>query len=488
MAWPARLMPTFALITALAGGCQVAVPDSTPRAPAVAPLLNVLDAEPASETAGGAADPIAVTTVLTPEAKHRDISLAECIALALENGRTGEFFDAAGGLRRTSVTGLVRGIPPQAQSDSIRVFAFDPAVAGTDIDQALARFDVLWQTRAVFDRVDEPAGIDNASAFFPSVSGLNKPTVSSIASSSSFISGFNRLDTGEFSTGLIKPLATGGVAGITFRTDYFQIPSQTASALRFPDTNDQVVLNNPLANPAIRPAVDFTFEQPLLRGNGVLINQIRDSLPGSVRNLLPPGGRAPGILVARITMEQSRLEFERRVQELVFTVEEAYWDLYASYWDLYSREAGLRQALSAWQVAKQRFALGGVGAEEVAQIEAQYQGFRRQRLEALGNGGNGRLGVLEAERRLRYVVGLPAEDGSRLIPSDHPTDTPYLPDWTAAVADARSRRPELLTDPTGDQGRRVGGTQGEGPSAAGPALHCQVQCQRPGADVRQRAG
>jgi hypothetical protein len=38
----------------------------------------------------------------------------------------------------------------------------------------------------------------------------------------------------------------------------------------------------------------------------------------------------------------------------------------------------------------------------------------------------------------------PAEDGTRLIPSDHPVDTPCRPDWDAGLAEARARRPELL--------------------------------------------
>ena len=296
----------------------------------------------------------------------------------------------------------------------------------------------------VYDRIDRPPGIDNASSIFPVITGLNNSTVSSLFSGLGFVNGFNRLDTGEFKTELLKPLPTGGVAGVTFRTDYFQVPSQTPQGIRTAFSPDTLTFVSNLPNPSIRPAIDFTFEQPLLRGAGVLINQIRDTLPPGVQNLLLPGGGPPGILIARISLEESRLEFERRVHELVFTVEEAYWELYCAYWDLYSREAGMRQALAAWQVAKGRYALGGVGVEEVAQIEAQYQTFRRQRLEALGNGAAGRVGVLEAERRLHYVVGLPPEDGTRLIPSDRPVDAPYVPDWAEAVAEARTRRPELL--------------------------------------------
>ena len=74
------------------------------------------------------------------------------------------------------------------------------------------------------------------------------------------------------------------------------------------------------------------FEQPLLRGAGVDINQILDSHPGGYRNPFPVSNRAPGIMLARIGHAKSQLEFERRVHDLVFKVEEAYWNLYSAYW------------------------------------------------------------------------------------------------------------------------------------------------------------
>src|SRR5437879_820991 len=56
----------------------------------------------------------AVSTVASPEAPKRFISLSECIAIALENGRTGTFFDRTGSERHSSVTGLTREAPVAA--------------------------------------------------------------------------------------------------------------------------------------------------------------------------------------------------------------------------------------------------------------------------------------------------------------------------------------------------------------------------------------
>src|SRR5262249_37658680 len=62
--------------------------------------------------------------------------------------------------------------------------------------------------------------------------------------------------------------------------------------------------------------------------------------------------------------------------------------------------------------------------------------FRAQRLQAIDT-------VLDNERQLRSLTGLPVEDGTRLMPSDSPTLAPYQPDWDTALQEALTRRPEL---------------------------------------------
>jgi outer membrane protein TolC len=58
----------------------------------------------------------------------------------------------------------------------------------------------------------------------------------------------------------------------------------------------------------------------------------------------------------------------------------------------------------------------------------------------LGGGG----GVLYAERRLRYIVGLPILEGTRLIPADTPTTAPLVLDWSSDYTQALGQRPELI--------------------------------------------
>lgn len=343
-----------------------------------------------------------VRTVLNPDAPKRYISLAECIALALENGRIAQAATIAPVPIRAQPGGFA---DPSLLTDQIRVFAYDPAELSNEIEASLAKFDAVWQTAMIWQKQDRPVG-----------TALER-----------FQAGFQTVierDVAQFQTRLVKPLPTGGVAGITFSTDYefSNLPA--------------------LVNPAYRPVLEFSFEQPLLQGAGVGINQLRSTHPGSLLFNIPVGGRAQGILLARLTYNASQFEFQRRVQELLLGVERAYWDLYSAYWELFSAEIGMRQALRAWQRAKARFDAGQEPIYNVAQIEEQYQVFRAQRLQALGRGG-ARPGVLEAERRLRYLIGLPAEDGTRLVPADAPTTAPYQPNFEEAFREALANRPEL---------------------------------------------
>ncbi len=426
-----RLLAKILILAAILSGCQqeaatriTALKDYQPS------LLKEDDFRPTAQECPPAA-PAEITTVLSPDRPQRLISLAECIAIALEHGRTGDSLDWNGaGVGGASGQGAAPGV-----NDSIRVFAYDPAIAATEIDESLSKFDAVFRSGFIFNHYDEPPGIDilGLQGLGSGASLVGIPVTG--AANSGILGLFNNVgtfDTAQFRSEILKPLPTGGVAGITFRTDF--VSQDLPVSVPFVGTNA-----------VYRPAVDLTFEQPLLRGGGVTHQPAtNDTLPTALRSPVPTGGRVPGIMLTRIAHDEAKLEFERAIhQAFLFAVEGAYWDLYSAYYDLYSRGEAMEQAMAAWQVAKKRYDLGTLDVEDLAQIEGQYQAFRAQRLEALGDGA-ARTGVLEAERRLRYVLGMPPEDGSRLVPLDAPTDAPVEPCWQAAVADATTYRPELL--------------------------------------------
>jgi outer membrane protein TolC len=353
--------------------------------------------------AGVTPSPAAITaapsTVDEPERPIRYLPLAEAIAIALQQGNIGD----------PSLTGNAndQGLLPSAQSaaitSNIRVFALDPAVAGLDIERSLSKFDAVWTSSMNWNTTDRPVGtpLDTFQA------GGQTNAI--------------RQEAATFSTGLLKPLPTGGVAGITFNTAYnfTNLPSRV--------------------NPSYQPSLQFSFEQPLLQGFGVEINQLRPSHPGSIvtPGVFNPQPTAEGVLVTRLRYDQARADFDRVVQQMVTNVEVAYWNLYGSYWNLYAQEAALRQAYMAWRILRIRFESGKSNTGEVAQARGQYELFRGNRLDALAQ-------VLDNERQLRRLMNLPTEDGTRLVPADAPTLAAFRPDWNAALNEALALRPELV--------------------------------------------
>jgi outer membrane protein TolC len=348
-------------------------------------------------------------TVLHPEAKIRYISLAEAISISLEQG-------TVNGYQGPSVLGRVPSLndAPGAfsgqgfiGSDPIRALALDPAVLGANIESALSKFDARFTSSMTWTTTEQPVGGPQTG-----IQAIGRPALQSINTQAA-----------AFNAAIVKPLPTGGVAGITFMTDYS-------------------LNNSPLSrvNPSYTPTLQFNFEQPLLQGFGVDINQLRAAHPGGILtgDQFPTTTRAnEGILITRLRYDQSRAEFERNVHLLVWNVEQAYWTLYGAYWDLYSREQALRQAYEAWKINNARFLAGRVPIADFAQTRGQYELFRGDRIESLGR-------LLEAERTLRGFLGLPMSDGCRLVPSDTPTLAPYHPDWCAALNETLALRPDLV--------------------------------------------
>ncbi|HJT77235.1 MAG TPA: TolC family protein, partial [Gemmataceae bacterium] len=350
----------------------------------------------------------APATVLHPERDIRYISLAEAISIALEHG-TVNGFQPPGPGRAPTVSDVLVSFTGQGiagATDSIRVLALDPGIIGANIERSLSKFDARWNTSMTWASQDQPIG--NAQQ---GVQALGNPQLQALTS-----------ETANFNTSIVKPLPTGGVAGITFLNNYD-------------------FTNSPLArvNPSYQPTLQFNFEQPLLQGFGVEINQLRAAHPGGILqgDQIAANPAVEGILITRLRYDQSRAEFERQVATLLLNVEQAYWTLYGAYWQLYSNEQALRQAFEAWRISNARYLAGRLSIADFAQTRGQYELFRVNRIQSLD-------AVLEAERNLRGFLGLPMEDCKRLVPCDTPTLAPYHPDWCTALNEALALRPELV--------------------------------------------
>src|SRR5581483_6548052 len=199
----------------------------------------------------------------------RYISLAECIALALENGTVGSVGSALAGAGPVGTESLGtftgRGF---SGTDAIRVLALDPATVGAGIESSLSKFDAVWTTGMNWSATDRPSGT--------SVDRILAGNLEAIITQNA-----------TFNTGVVKPLPTGGVAGITFNLPYTNTNQQAGK------------------NPQYTPQRQFQFEQPLLQGFGVEINQLRASHPGSLINggVLNTSPTPEGILITRLRFD-----------------------------------------------------------------------------------------------------------------------------------------------------------------------------------------
>lgn len=334
-----------------------------------------------------------------PDRPARMITLKECIAISLEQGNAGFQTPTALGTKLEilpsfngqSITG----------TDSIKAFAIDPAVQAAELERSLSKFDVQWINSLTWQKVDNPTAAQ-------------------------FLTFSSQYDSASLSSTLVKPLPTGGIAAITFDTNYTKY------------ANAQTTVGN-FVNPNYVPQVQLTFEQPLLKLFGVEANELSPSHPGSqLLNIQPSGGNSTqGILLQRIHVDQQKADFDIRVNYMLTNVEVAYWNLYAAYYNLFAQEEGLKEAYLGFRFTDTRVLVGSDPSQNRDQARAQFERFRRMVIDARGQ-------VLESERQLRGLLGLRSDDGTRLVPIDEPNLAPYIPDFQEAANDAIAYRPELL--------------------------------------------
>ena len=399
--WAGRVLGGL-LAVASANGCkqQLFLEPSDYQDAAKGGTAAFLEARPDAPITPGLVPGAAPATVLDPARPARPLRLPEAIAIALENG-TGAFGTGSGTPGTGSEAVAQFNGRGTGSIDSIRAFALDPAVAAAEVERALSKFDARFINSITWNKVDQPV----------------------LSLQQSFANG----DTAQLTSTLAKPLPTGGVAGITFTTNYQKLST--------PPQNSQFVT----LNTAYTPSVQFSFEQPLLQGFGVEINQLLGTHPGSqLLQLRPSGGSgSEGILITRIRLDQQRAQFDFQLNNVLLNVEAAYWTLLSSYYNLTAQEEGLKQSLDSYTFYRAR-SDRGLNREQVAlQALAQYYNFARSVITARGQ-------VLESERQLRLLLNMRSDDGTRLVPVDDLIQAPYSPDIASAVTEAIANRPDLL--------------------------------------------
>jgi outer membrane protein TolC len=185
--------------------------------------------------------------------------------------------------------------------------------------------------------------------------------------------------------------------------------------------------------------VELGFRQPLLRGRGPEYNLIAGA--SANQDLL----LSNGVWIAQIDTDISAVEFQTAIAEFVSNVETAYWELGFAYQALQARRQARNSAKEQLEqvLERQRAGLRGGEAQNEAVAREQLYIFEAQYLDAL-TGTESQPGMRLAERRLRELLGLPADDGAAFLrPVDEPPTAKFVFDADAVINEAVAARPEL---------------------------------------------
>ena len=395
---PVRRLLLLSIAAIVLGGChRPFVPACTDRE-----LSCLLQSQVQRLASGGEqAEHDALRLGLPPEdnpTEYRDLRLEDAFRTALEHSQV---------LRDLGGTAI--RAPEAART------VFDPAIQHTDpqygVDAALSAFDANLSLRALGEKDNHR--MNNL------VFGEN---------------GLLKQDQFEFDTEVSKRTATGGLFAIRHRDVY---AADNTPTNQYPSAWDAIL--------------EGEVRQPLLQGAGVAFNRLAG--PGAAP------GTVNGVVIARLRSNISLTEFELGVRDMLSDIENAYWDLYYAYRDLESKKIARDLSLITWNRVKTRVEVQGSEATaNEAQAREQYFRFEEEVHNALygrllegtrnNNGSSGGTfranpGVRVAERRLRYLLGLPESDGALIRPADEPTLAKVSFDWASVAREALVRRPDL---------------------------------------------
>lgn len=328
--------------------------------------------------------PRSITTL--EDVEQRPISLNECIRMALSNAA----------IVRDDQSFLSPGNPLLANPQRITSI-FDNAIQDTGflignrgVEAALSDFDPVLTSNLQAGRTEDVQNTANI--------GLGQGDV--LAENSA-----------QWQTRLEKNFAHSGTFAVENNWSY--------------NRNNQTRL----FDSAYLGFVQAEYRQPLLAAAGTEFTRIAGP---SAQNLRGVSGVSQGVMISRINADISQLDFEQSVTGLIRDVENRYWDLYL-YLHLYHSEV-----MTFRDIVKYSDLLA-------ARAEAQDVVYQAQnRLYEADARIKGSLAdVLQAENRLRRLLGLPLNDGQFLKPSDHPSEAQLVPAWDSTLTEALMHRPEL---------------------------------------------
>lgn len=318
---------------------------------------------------------------------RRSMTLRECVRLAL----------AKSAVLRDDASFGSPGNPLMANPGRV-ASVYDSAIQETNFllgnrgpEAALSDFDALFTNNLQWGRSEDP---QNAPF-------LNLTPGATLTEESA-----------QWSSRIEKPFANSGTFSVQHDWNYSgnNVPSRL-----FPS--------------AYTGFLQGEYRQPLLAGSGTEFTRIAGPLTQNLRGV---SGVSQGVLISRINSDISLIDFEQSVSTIVRDVENRYWDLYLSL-QLYDSEIHtFRDLVRFWKLLTDRESPGEATAQAQARI-----------FEADARMKGSLADVLDAEARLRRLLGLPLNDGEFLVPADEPSEAKVRLNWESTLTEALAHRAEL---------------------------------------------
>lgn len=312
-----------------------------------------------------------------------DLTLEECISLALQNSKV---FRSLGQVSRVSDNQTSVPDAVLRNADALQTI-YNPALLETDpqlgVEAALAEFDAQFATQFFWQNTDRPQNID------PIGAGFFTPRV-------------REQQLMQLDANIIKKTATGA---------QFRFGNQTIY-----DSN-----NTPFPFRALPSdwytAYEAEWTQPLLQGRGTQVNRVP-------------------ILLARIRTDIGLADFEAAVRDLCYQTELAYWDLATAYRQFETTKQGRHAAQATWEVVDLKLRANSEALAPLMQAKEQFYFFDAEMQKALKS-------LQDAERQLRFLMGLTPTDSRLIRPAQEPTTALVTFDWYTAMEEGLTRTPEL---------------------------------------------
>lgn len=315
-----------------------------------------------------------------------DMTLSEAMHTAIANNKM---------IRTRAGTGQLLANPSQSPS------VYDPSLRSTGflfgnrgVEAALSDFDASFSTSMLWGRQENVTNALAAPGFV------------------------NTSETGAFTSGIGKSLATGGNFAVTHNWNYL---GTNVPGTLFPSS--------------YTGNLQAAFTQPLWAGSGVEYTRIAGPSRQGLGALI---GVNQGVVIARINEDISVADFENAVITMIRDVEDLYWELFLAYRQYEAELANRSSALRSWREVHAKMDLGATGGDAASEAQARENYFdTRARVElALNN-------IYVTENQLRRQLGLPVNDGRIIRPADMPLEAEYHTNWEISLSEALTKRVEL---------------------------------------------